>query len=360
MFFRYHGRLQLIRRVLGLSAMLGMASQVGVIGHLIGGGLGLSVGERGLALDNLISAKVVLANGDIVTANEAEHSDLFWAIRGGGSNFGAIVEIAIKLHDQRRDVYSCTFVYAPEKLQDVFKEVIEWRKTQATDELIFLVLTLCPEGTPVLALNARKNSDFASGEASFSRFGKLAPLANMPCQIPYEDLCSLSDPYVANGFARVANSTYVKELTVDLAQQAWDAVMDVISKTSAKGSYVIFELGHFAKMASVPVGATAYAQRINSPLALIQVEYPKDVAGSVAEAEELVNKIKGAIDLAASTSETEGYGYPLFSDVISRVTDTDKYAKGIFGINYPRLQQVKAKYDPNMVFNKWFPIRPSA
>jgi len=84
---------------LGLAAVTGSCSAVGMAGLTLGGGYGPLIGRFGLALDNLFAAEIVLADGRIVTAEHGRDEDLFWALRGGGGNFGAVTEMRIRLHE---------------------------------------------------------------------------------------------------------------------------------------------------------------------------------------------------------------------------------------------------------------------
>ncbi|KAG8957291.1 hypothetical protein FRC03_010292, partial [Tulasnella sp. 419] len=335
-------------------------SQVGVVGHLIGGGIGISLGLHGLALDNLISATVVLANGDIVKASESEHSDLFWGIRGGGSNFGVITEIAIQLHDQRADIYSCTFIYLPEQLPAVIEQLAKWRSVQQPDEFISMVYARNPQDKqPILALGAYKNDSQASGDAAFQAFAALGPILQLAEQIPFEQFTTLSDPYVSGTSSRLGQSVYISDLTLDIAQAAWEEWLKLISDSPARKSSIVVEFYYYDKMASVSSDATAYFQRRKDLILNINLTYPDRTQCVASEAKAHALRIKSIIDTKAYGSQAPMCGYPLHADPYSSATDSDEYSRALFGSNYPRLQQIKKMYDPNMMFNKWFPIQPA-
>lgn len=87
----------------GLHVVFGAVNDTGIGGLSLGGGVGMLSGQYGLAVDNILGARVVLANGDVVVANEKENADLFWAIRGGGSNFGIVTEFEFRAHPHRQE-----------------------------------------------------------------------------------------------------------------------------------------------------------------------------------------------------------------------------------------------------------------
>ncbi|KAG8939380.1 hypothetical protein FRC03_006338 [Tulasnella sp. 419] len=327
----------------GLAGVTGNCGQVGVVGHLIGGGYGISIGEHGLAVDNVLSAKVVLADGSIVSTSESENSDLFWAIRGGGSNFGVITEVQIKLHEQRPDAYVCDFIWTREQLPLLVKEINKWRETQAVDEMGLLMFCKGPQG-PTILLILIKNADQAAGEASFKRFADLNPIAQVPKQVPWEQVCALGDQF-----------------------KTYDEWLNVVTEGAASNTAVMYELYCTSKVSQVPVDATAYACRISHLPVLIAAFYPSDGNYTDEHAKQVTRRLKAVIETELSgqsegsvTKQAHICGYPNYADQFATESSINEdYSRLTFGPNYGRLQQIKKKYDPTMLFNKWFSIRPA-
>jgi len=140
---------------------------------ILGGGFGWLTPEHGLTIDNLVQvcvavaypidlmqshyqATVITADGSILTANEVEHPDLFWGIRGGGSNFGVVTEFVLKLYPQRRTVFAGALIFAPHCLEQIFSVTSEWWPKAGEKEAMFQIATVLPDGNVRRAIH--KNS----------------------------------------------------------------------------------------------------------------------------------------------------------------------------------------------------------
>jgi FAD/FMN-containing dehydrogenase len=130
----------------GLAVPGGTNNQTGVGGLITGGGFGLLSAEHGLVIDNLIQATVVVASGEILTASESSNPDLFWAIRGGGGNFGIVTEFVLRLHTQRKTVFAGVVIFTPPQLKDVAETADKWWAAGPSNKgSLFVAFTRSPD-----------------------------------------------------------------------------------------------------------------------------------------------------------------------------------------------------------------------
>ncbi|KAL5527562.1 hypothetical protein ACEPAG_6363 [Sanghuangporus baumii] len=162
----------------GLATVGGTVNHTGVGGLTLGGGYGWLASAHGLAVDNLVQATMVLADGSIVTASENENNDLFWGIRGGGCNFGICMEFVLQLHEQRATVYSGLLTYPASLVDRVFQITAEWREKNS-DPSCCLVQGLTrgplPEREPGVTTVPFYNGPVEEGRKIFKEFLDLCP-----------------------------------------------------------------------------------------------------------------------------------------------------------------------------------------
>ncbi|KIO33764.1 hypothetical protein M407DRAFT_177662 [Tulasnella calospora MUT 4182] len=339
----------------GLAACVGVCSQVSIGGYTLGGGFGYSTGTYGLAADNMISATVVLASGEIVQASDSENPDLLWALRGAGSNFGVVAELGVKLHPQRPDVYSIGYVYLPSQLPVVVDTINEWLKLQKDNEAIQLVITLGMDGNPYPIIKGMSNSTQEEGEAAYKCFVDLGPVHTTCAQIPYDKVSTQVDPYNEIPGGKLGVGAHIDKFDLAQVQKSWDAWSELIKK--APKSSIIYEFYPYGKIASVPLEHGAFAQR-DSFVTVLCLAVWTDDSFTPNVRDELLN-IKRVVSGSSSEAAQESLGYSNYADLFATLNETDEYARKLFGPNYPRLQELKKKYDPDMVFDRWFAIRPA-
>lgn len=339
----------------GLAAVVGVCSQVSMGGYTLGGGLGYSTGMYGLAADNLVSATVVLATGEVVQTSDSENPDLLWGLRGGGSNFGVVVELGVKLHPQRPDVYSISYVYLPAQLPAVVNGISEWLKVQKDHEAIQFLISLGPDGNPYAIINGISNSTQEEGEAAYKCFVDLSPVHATNVQIPYSKVSTQADVFNEIPGGKMSVGAHIDKFDLDQVQKAWNAWSELVKKAPA--SAVNYEFYPYGKIASVPLEYGAFAQR-HSFVTVLCIAVWTDDEFTPHVRDELL-KVRSVVSGSSSKAAQESLGYSNYADPFATLNETDEYTRKLFGPNYPRLQELKKKYDPDVIFDRWFAIRPA-
>jgi len=336
----------------GLATPLGINSTTGVAGLTLGGGFGWLSRKYGLTIDNLVSATVVTAAGDKLTASARENSDLFWAIRGGGGNFGVVTSFEFQLHAIGKEVLSGLIVHP---LADA-KKVLQFYRdfaAKAPDELaVWFVLRKAPplpflpenwHGKEILALAACYNGDLEKGAKLLQplrAFGQ--PIADVIGPTPYVGWQQVLDPLLTPGMRNYWKSHEFLEIPDKMI----DVLVDFAGRLPDPQTEMAFaQLG--GAIARVANDATAYSHR--EPNFLINVHGRWDGA---ANDDKCVGWARDLFTALAPFSTGAVYVNFLTAEEGDRV-------KMAYGSNLAKLVGIKKKYDPANLFRMNINIRPS-
>ncbi|KAF8974279.1 hypothetical protein BDZ97DRAFT_1935235 [Flammula alnicola] len=309
----------------------GLATVAGTVNHPSPwGGYGWLTAAHGLAIDNLVQATVVTADGSILVASNKDNEDLFFAIRGGGVNFGVVTEFVFQLYPQRPTIYAGTLIFAPPALEKLIQ-------VTDIDEGMLQMTTVGPDGNPVIALFVFYNGTESEGRARFKPFFDIGPVADMTKERPYEELNALQNPMTGPGKA-----VYWKGVANKRPHHP----------SIAKAHEKITELN-----------ATAFRREMVNNV-LINITWDHKIQDRTEEARKTAHEIADIItghQSEMTNSEILGYSNydPDSAAPMEKAAVVIDKAKLVFGENYPRLQAIKKRYDPDNVFNKWFPIMPA-
>jgi hypothetical protein len=346
------GELDRATQAFGLAATGGIISHTGIAGLTLGGGFGWLMRRHGLAADNVLSADVVTADGDVLRASADEHADLFWGLRGGGGNFGVVTSFTYRLHSVGPTVLAGVVLHPAAKAREVlgfYRDFIE----RAPDELTtIVVLRMAPpapflpasvHGQPVVVIGACYAGPVEEGEravASLRRFGE--PLVDLIGPTPYVSHQSLFDPTAPHGLGYYWRSEYVPSLSdalIDaLVQRAW-------SVATPESYTIMFHLG--GAVGRQHPDASAFEDRRAAHAVNIDAVWsePARAPACIAWARELWETVR-----PYSTGRV--YVKFLVEEGLERVRAAYGDAK------YERLRALKRKYDPTNFFRLNQNIRP--
>ena len=321
----------------GLACTGGVVSTTGVAGLTLGGGVGWLMGRHGLALDNLKSAEVVTADARVVTADEPSHADLFWALRGGGGNFGIVTRFEFELHPVDPMLFGGAVFHPIEAAGDMLRFYRDFTASGLPDDLIVNAsLQYNPDGSgqPVAAMVAAHCGQNAEADlAQLRNFGQ--PLADAFGAISYCDVNTLLDAGTPKGARNYWRSNFTDRLS-DPADRA----------TAQRIRCDTF--GH----ESDPVRASPRQDESGR----------SDGHGFRASANRLQRAAPGAVDGSGSGPENIAWARDSHSALADHL-DTGIYSnymvgdegmsgiRATYGINLERLRQIKSIYDPDNVFH---------
>ncbi|MBZ5739482.1 FAD-binding oxidoreductase [Nocardioides mangrovi] len=336
----------------GLATTGGIISTTGVGGLTLGGGIGYLSRGLGLSMDNLLAADVVTADGTFHVASEKEDADLFWAIRGGGGNFGVVTSFEFRLSPVK-DIYGGPMFFELDQAGDVLRFYRDFI-VDAPEELgcfpayqIAPPLPFIPEdrhGEPFIAMVACWAGDLDAGEKALQPIRDIAPrVAEMVGPMPYPALNSAFDALIPPGLHHYWKASFVKELTDDAIAAHLEHGPKVPVVNSTMHIYPINGACH-----RVASDATAFAHRDATFATVIAGMWPPDEVSDEAG----TAWVRDYYDATAPHSEEGGYINFMSED------DQDRIRANYQG-NYDRLASIKKTYDPGNLFRHNQNITPA-
>ena len=329
----------------GLATTGGVVSTTGIAGLTLGGGIGWLMGEHGLALDNLASVELVTADGRVRRASEDEDPDLFWAVRGGGGNFGIAASFEYRLHPVGPMITGGLVCHKFEAARDVlrfFREVA----ASAPDQMMLVAALLgAPDGSgaKLAAIAAGHCGPLRDGEAAMRRlksFGR--PILDTIGPMTYSGLNTMLD----GGYPKGALNYWKSHFLRDLSDESIEAMIDAFEKCPSPMSGILVEHFHGAA-ARVGIGETAFPLRSAGYNLLVLSQWTNRADNEPC--------IRWARESYAAMQPFLGLGR--YSNYLDDDEAGDPSAAA-YGANYRRLQELKAKYDPENFFRLNQNIRP--
>jgi FAD/FMN-containing dehydrogenase len=331
----------------GLATTGGVVSSTGIAGLTLGGGLGWLIGKCGLAVDNLLSVDLVTADGRILRAGQDENADLFWAVRGAGSNFGVVASMEYQLHPVGPTITGGLVAHPFERARDVLRFYRDVTASLPDEFTVFAGLIHAPDGsgTKLAAIVVCHCGPLDVGEAAtrpLKAFG--APALDTVGLMTYCQLNAMLDAAYPKGALNYWKSNFLAQLS----DAAIDTMIECFARCPSPMGQVLLEHLHGAAT-RVGIGDTAFPHRAEGYNFLVVSEWmsPADNEPCIAWARETY----------AAMQPFMGVGrYVNYLDA-DEVGDPVAAA---YGPNYRRLRELKAKYDPENFFHMNQNIRPLA
>jgi FAD/FMN-containing dehydrogenase len=327
-----------------LATPVGINSTTGIAGLTLGGGFGWLTREYGMTIDNLVSADIVTADGQMLRASNSENPDLFWAIRGGGGNFGVVTQFEFKLHPVGPNVFAGLIVFSLKEGKQVltrYREFVEsaplklnvWAVMRQAPPLPFLPVS--EHGKEVVVLAVFYNGDPREGEKLIQplrSFGSV--IGEHVGPVPYIHWQQAFDPLLTPG----ARNYWKSHNFTEMSDGALDTMIEYAGKPPSSECEIF--LGQLAGVSNdVPAEATAYSAR--------DAKFVVNVHGRWQGPEqdhEGIRWSRGFFNAAAPYASSGAYTNFMAADEGDRVA-------AAYGANYARLFEIKQRYDPQNIFH---------
>ncbi|MBP1774342.1 MAG: FAD/FMN-dependent dehydrogenase [candidate division NC10 bacterium] len=336
----------------GLATPVGINSTTGISGLTLGGGFGWLTRKYGMTVDNLVSVELVMAHGKKVRASAGENNDLFWAVRGGGGNFGVVTQFEFALHPVGPQVLAGLIIFPFEQAKQVLRQYREFVASAPEELSVWVVLRQAPplpflpkevHGAPIVVLAIFYGGDIKEGEkliAPLRRFGR-AHGEHIGAQ-PYVQWQQAFDPLLTPGARNYWKSHNFRELR----DEALDTMIAFAGKLPSPQCEIF--VAHIAGAANrVPADAMAYGHR--------DARFVMNVHGrwdAATQDEAGIAWARAFFDAAAPYASGSTYVNFMTEDESGRTT-------AAYGANYARLADLKKRYDPENVFHLNQNVKPS-
>jgi FAD/FMN-containing dehydrogenase len=320
----------------GLATTGGVVSTTGIGGLTLGGGIGWLMGKHALALDNLLAVDLVMADGRVVTASKEEDPDLFWALQGGGGNFGVAASLQYQLHPVGPDITGGVIAYPFSEAWDVLRFFRDITASLPDEMMVFGGLIHAPDGAKLVAMVVCHCGSLAEGERAMQpirQFG--APAMDAIGAVPYTVMNTMLDDGYPRGALNYWKSNFLSTLTDDAIR----TMIDCFAKCPTPMGQLLLEHFHGA-VTRIGVTATAFPHRHEGYNLLVLAQW--------LDAKQNDACIAWARD--AYTAMNPFVGASRYVNYLGDDEPADSVAAA-YGPNYLRLTSLKAKYDPDNVFH---------
>jgi len=323
----------------GLITTAGVVSHTGVGGFTLGGGMGRLNRKYGLAIDNLRSAEIVTADGQVRRASDDENADLFWGVRGGGGNFGVVTEFEFELHPFERNLLSGMLLWPLAQAKDVLEFYGEWYLGLSDEMYIGPALFTLPDGQGVVAMEVVYNGDPAAGERELEPLRRVGSLMDDSVTMQdYNIMQTQEDAAFGHGVRSYIKNGMVSEITQGLVDMMIESYKD-----DPRLAMFTHTLGGAAKR----VGEldTAFPHRNAETMLGVGGGWmdPADDESGIAMSREWHYQLE-----------------PFMGGYYDNIDFDGAEAVGNYGPAYDRLSKIKGQYDPGNLFRLNSNVHPAA
>jgi FAD/FMN-containing dehydrogenase len=328
----------------GLATTTGVNSDTGLVGLTLGGGIGRLGRKHGLSCDNMMSAEVVTAEGRILKASEDDNADLFWALRGGGGNFGVVTDVVYRLHPLGPTILAGSLIYRWRDARAALRLYAEFSAAAPDEISADAALVTLPGGDRAVSISAFHAGPLEEGERALEPLRRaLTPLEDRIGAIPYVELQRAGDATFPHGDRFFWKAQFLR----NIPDAAIDAVLDLYPAAPSPRSLFVFQQVGGA-IARAPAEQSAYANRDAAYDA-----FPVSIWTDPAQDEPNIAWAAAVYEAMRPFGTNGVYVNNLGDEGEDRV-------KAAYGANYRRLAALKRKFDPTNLFRANQNVRPAS
>jgi FAD/FMN-containing dehydrogenase len=334
----------------GVQVVTGNCNCVGTLGGILGGGFGNLMGVYGMGIDNILSVRLVKADGNIVTVSPTQDADLFWAIRGAGPNMGVVTSAVVKAYPvtpQQNMAWSGAVIFTPDKLEQVVQVIDELDLEERMNIFLYYTTTGAPDFNPIVLTTVfLYNGDSVEGHTKFAKLFAVGPIVDATQVIPYNTWNSGADPLCARGARKPAYGVGFQRVIPSTWREVWNQYVEFLKTPGVVNSLVLLEAYSTTKLRTLPGGETAYPHRnVNFHAAAIAWYDDASLDGA---AKAWGSKVRDTIRSTDQLAQNSTY---------VNFAHGDEALSVIYGSSLARLKTIKKRVDPNNRFNQWYNIK---
>jgi FAD/FMN-containing dehydrogenase len=324
----------------GLVTTAGVVSHTGAAGLTLGGGFGRVCRHFGMACDNVRRVDIVTADGTLRRASVDEHPDLYWALKGGGGNFGVVIDFEFELHEMNPTVIAGDIVWPGDQARQVLEFYGEHGNSLPDELNLNIALVATPQGEKRVSVEAVWSGDAARAAEALAPLRKVGkPIADTVAPVPYAHFQTRHDNANRHGIYSYMKSSFVNELSSGL-------IDEVLALHRSDGVYWIYFMQAGGAVSRIGPQDTAFPHRSahSNMMVISESHEQKDRTADIA-----------AVRSAWARLEPHTVGF-----YVNLMEADDGRTRANYGVNYERLVKVKNRYDPGNLFRLNANIKPTA
>ncbi|KAI9148980.1 FAD-linked oxidoreductase OXR1 [Paramyrothecium foliicola] len=329
--------------------MTGNCNCVGTLGAMLGGGLGNLIGLYGFAVDNIISLRVVTADGRVRLVTASSDPDLFWGLRGAAPNIGIVTSAVVKSHPVAEHgllAWAGGLIFSPDKLEAIVQAIQELKLKSDMSIFMYFVSGGPPTNEPIILVTPfLYKGNPTTGRKAFASIYAIGPIADTTKVLPWNEWNTAANGFCVPGARKPSYSAGFQRMVPSTWRQIWNEYVEFQKQPGAENSAVVMEAYSYTKARSFDPDSASFPHKHVNFQGIVIPWYNDTVLDGHAQSfGQVARRSWRATDGLAIPSTYVNFGHG------------DEALETIYGSSLRRLRSIKKRYDPKNHFNQWFNI----